>query len=484
MTLKHNRWNLDSIKDFVNGNFKQGDYSFEKIFNDFKQKYLQSMVFEEEEVYSFRTLRDIKSYFWDINDKFMILKTEGISGAAKSKAMKIGANLSFNGKKFLCPTPANFFRYRHHNKVTLFIEEAEKLFDTSKKQNVGDSELIEYLNGSYEKGNTVPRQNDKNVNQTDEFDPAGETEIGSINSLKGALEKRSVPLQMIKAPKNDLRGNVEVPPETDSEYSKARDKMYFCGLLNYKKFEKALLEVKNNYGLQNREWILTKPYVALASCISPELEKQIGQFIARKFLIRDDSFDSESWEILMCDTLIELFCSKEESQFISTAFIKNRFASKIGGDYSKISSHKITKIICSLGLIDYKTRSSSGTERGFEVDFFKLSEILIRNDWINKEELLKKVSEVSECQITDDKINKWYTDTFLTLDTFNEEEEEISDTLTDRTLYSGVGGVVKPKLLDQFPKLTSKEKKIIAEQNLTEEQILTYLKNRDKPKNE
>lgn len=438
MTLKNNRWSLNSIKDFVNGKLNPEDYSFKKVFKKFKQFYDLSMVYEENEVYSFKSLRDMKSYFWDINDKFLIIKKEGISGTAKSKSMKIGANLSFNGKKFLCPTPANFFRYRHHNKATLFIEEAEKLFDTSKKQNIGDSELIEYLNGSYEKGNVVPRQNDKNINQTDEFDPAGETEIGSINPLRGALEKRSIPLQMIKAPKKDSRGNVEVPPEIDPEYSRARDMMYICSLLNYKEFEKALGEVKNNYGLQNREWILAKPYVALASCISPELEKQIGEFIARKFTIRDDSFDSESWERIMADVLLEIFSEREETQFISTNHIKSRFLFKLGGDYNKISTHKISKLINTLGFSDYKTRDTTGTERGYEINFWKLSEILIRNDWIIKEELLKKVSELSEvsskCHITDDKINKWLSDTFLTLDTSNKKEEEISDTIINKEI--------------------------------------------------
>ncbi|MFH1585794.1 MAG: hypothetical protein ABIB79_03440 [archaeon] len=424
MTLKHNRWSLSSIKQFTKGEYDKEDFIFKNVFNEFKEKYVTSMVYEEEEVYSFRSLRDLKSYFWDINDKFLILKSEGISGTAKSKNMKIGANLSFNGKKFLCPTPANFFRYRHNNKSTLFVEEAEKLFDTSKKKNVGDSELVEYLNGSYEKGNTVPRQNDKNINQTDEFDPAGETEIGSINPLKGALEKRSIPLQMIKAPKNDVRGNVEIPPETDPEYCNARDKAYICGLLNYKKFEKSLKEAKNIYGLRNREWILAKPYVALASCISPELEKKIGNFISRKFVIRDDSFDSESWERIMAEVLIEIFSEKEEFRFISTKHIKGKFLSKLGGDYNKLSSQKINGLVDTLGFSDFKGRNSDRTDRGYEIGFWKLSEILIRNDWVSKEEIIKKLSNLSVCPITEDKINKWYSDNFRTKDKLNLTEQE------------------------------------------------------------
>jgi len=439
ITLKNNRWGLKSIKDFTKGKIKKEDYTFEIVFNEFKKKYDKSMVLDNDGWYSLLTLRDIKSYFWDLNDKFIIIKHEGISGTAKSKGMKIGANLSFNGKKFLCPTPANFFRYRHHNKATISIEEAERLFDQSKKQSVGDSELVEYLNGSYEKGNTVPRQNDKNINQTDEFDPAGDTAIGSINPLKGALEKRSITLNMIKASKNDPRGNVEIPSETDKEYCDARNKAYICGLLNYRDYEKALNKVENNYGLANREWLISKPLIALASCISEELEKQIGDFISSRFIIRDDFFDESSWERIMARVLIEIFCIRKDSFFISTNQIKDKFIQRIEGDY-KVSPHKITKIINKLGFLDYNTRDTTGSQRGYEISFTKLCEILIRNDWIGKENILKIVSEVSDCQFTEDKISKWYTDTFLTLDTFNKKNKEVPDTSDTLALYSeGVG---------------------------------------------
>lgn len=437
MTLKTNRWSLNSINDFCKGNIKE--VSFSKVYNSFKEKYNSSMVYENKIWYKFNSLWDFATYFHDLIDKFLFIKQEGISGTAKSKTMKISANLSFNGKKFLCPNPANFFRYRHHNKATLMIEEAERLFDQTRKGNSADSELVEYLNGSYEKGNSVPRQNDKNINQTDEFDPAGFTRIGSISPLKGALEKRSVPLHMIKAPAKDPRGNVEVPTETDENYIESRNLAYLCSLFNYKKFEKSLKDVENKYNLANRQWVVAKPLIALAKCISPELEKEIGEFISIQFNIRDDSFDEESWERVLSRDLVKIFCKQEGEYFSSVEEIKNRFSSSITGDY-KISNTKVGMLMSKLGFSDFKA-NPTGTQRGYRFTFFKLVEILTRQEWLNIKNINKIVSEVSECKFTKESIGKWYSDTYHTPYTIkeeNEDNEKPSDTTDTLTLVSEV----------------------------------------------
>ncbi len=437
MTLKKSRWSLKSIKEFHQKNYNKENYSFKEVFESLKKHYSNSMVYEDKMWYEFRALRDLKTYYWDLIDKFLIVKAEGKTGSAKSKGMKIGANLSFNGKKFLCPTPANFFRYRHNNKATIFIEEAERLFDHSKKQSVGDSELVEYLNGSYEKGNTVPRQNDKNISQTDEFDPSGETEIGSIKPLKGALEKRSIKNQMVKAIKSDSRGDVEIPTETDFLYQKTRDMAYICGLLNYKKYEEKLLNLKNKFGLANREWALAKPYLALANCIDPKLEKNIGEFLLKSFRNRDSSLDVDSWEIKLAKCLVEYYSMREGPQFLPTNELTSSFSEVITGDY-KISSIKVGMMMNTLGFSDF--RDSTGEIRGFKIDFWKVCELLIRQECLSlqsiKNIIQKKVSRLSGCKFTVESIDKWYTDTFLTPYTLKGKS---SDTLTPLTAYRGSG---------------------------------------------
>jgi hypothetical protein len=447
MTLKNSRWELGSIKEFIFNKINKEDFTFKKVYFKFKNFHDDSMVYEHEEWYKLNAIWDVCTYYYDMIDKFLIIKHDGISGAAKSKGMRISANLSFNGKKFLCPNPANYFRYRHHNKGPIGIEEAERLFSNDKKNNAQDSELVEYLNGSYEKGNTVPRQNDKNINQTDEFDPAGFTRIGSIKPLKGALEKRSVPLLMIKANPGDKRGNVEIPTETHPAYKKARNMAYIVGLIRYREYKETLKTVKNNYKLSNREWLISKPILAMAHCIDEGLEKEIGKFLEKLFIIRDDSVDDSSWKMQLAKILLQVYCQHRDNEFKTTDSLKEILQERINaisdGKVWKISSNKLGNLMGELSLGNLKCRNTTGTKRGYRLDFFTICSILLRNELMTIEDIKNKVSEVSNCQYKDDKIMEWYSDTYLTNKKNKKVVSKSSDNLTDLTLHREGRGVTK-----------------------------------------
>lgn len=427
MTLSDNRWELESIRNFVN-NKDPDQVTFKNVHESFKKHYTEGMAYEESEWYDLNALFDQLSYFHDLIDRIVIIKHEGPSGSAKSKGMKISTNLAFNGKKFLKPTPATFFRYRNHNKAMLCIEEAEKLFDDSKKQTSSDNELVEYLNGSYEKGNTVPRQNDKNINQTDEFDPFGFTRIGSIKPLKGALEKRSITNYMIKASKKDPRGNVEVPTEKDPGYVLSRNLAYLNGLRNYKILIKSLAEVKNKYGLSNRQWLVSRPLVALAKCVDPKLEERIGNFLSKLFDRRDNVLDEKSWEVKLSYILLDEFSNSKEDCFVSKIKLKNLFNEQA---QTNLSSNKITSLMAKLGFSMFDGRNSTHTERGYCIGFFKVVEILVRNEFLRIEDITqfigKKVSTLSVCPFTVDEIKEWYTDTFTDTSNINVSVTDNSD---------------------------------------------------------
>jgi len=98
----------------------------------------------------------------------------------------------------------------------------------------------------------------------------------------------------------------------------------------------------------------------------------------------------------------------------------------------------MTKLMNSLGFSDYKTRNSKGDERGYEMNFQKVCEILFRQNFLTLEIIQKKVSEVSDCQYNEDKIREILSDTSLTTDTFENTPKDFSDNLTDKTLFRGV----------------------------------------------
>ncbi len=437
MSLKNNRWSLQSINQFILG--KSPKISLKFVFLKFKESYDSAMVFESPEMYELNALWDLCTYFSDVLDKYPIIKHEGLSGTAKSKGMKISANQSFNGKKFLCPTPANFFRYRHNNKATLYIEEAERLFDDSKKRSSGDSELVEYLNGSYEKGNTVPRQDKDDISVTLEFDPSGFSRIGSIKPLQGALQSRSIPLHMIKAPQNDKRGNVEIGAENDIQFQQKRDFAYISALQNYAQFMLSLKNVKNHYNLHNRQWMMSKSLLALAHVIDSNLESRIGGFIFQLYNIQDRVFDEKSWETVLAGLLIDFSCQKKDPFFVSNENLNTIFLEQlrnISDQQYNISVNKVSRMMSDLGFSNFRCTSSDGSRRGYgNLDFFKISGILIRNDILNIQNILKIVSNASNCQIADEKIHKWHFDTFGIEISQCVNASNFSDTLTDTTLY-------------------------------------------------
>jgi len=422
MTLKNNRW----------GDFKEllqsdKDVSYKEAYELFKMIYNQNMVFENPLDYEFCPLWDLATYHHDLIDKSLFIKREAPTGGGKSKAMKISSNLSFNGRKWLKPTPANFFRYRNCNKSTIYIEEAEKLFD-DKNKNSSDNELVEYLNGSYEKGNFVPRQNDKDVNKTDEFDPFGFTQIGSIKPLKGALEKRSITIMQVKARVDDIKGISEIPSEHDNLYVLARKQAYVSSLLHYKDFLKAMNNITNDYNLSNREWLVSKPLIALAFCIDLYLSERIGKYLFNKFSSRDvGAVDELSWKYILAETLIKITCQSKEEIFTSNESLRMVFAENPNiGEYTKISPKAITTLMKELGF--ESSRNTLGDKRGFYLSFVKVCDIVFRNQNLTIQEIKNKVSEVSNRQFIDEDIDKICSDTYLTDKGNIKKASEISDT--------------------------------------------------------
>lgn len=465
MTLKKQRWDKNEIKNFI---YSGANFDYVDVFNNFLKIYQENMVFENPIDYEFNVIWDMLTYHQDLIDKALIIKKEGISGSAKSKGMKISSNISFNGRKWVKPNPANFFRYRNKNKSTIYIEEAERLFDETKKKQNGDDELVEYLNASYEKGNFVPRQNKENPDLTDEFDPFGFTQIGAIKPIKGALNKRSITQIHIKAKKTDNRGNTEIEPEHNSLFVSARSKMYIASLLNYKLFLKNLEEVKNNSAMSNREWVLSKPIIALAKCIDNTLAIRIEEYLASNFKIRDENIEQNSWEEILAEALIKKACiNKPESyNFYSIFELKQSFDTKlrtIDPEAKLISSNALSRILADLGLKNFRGRNSGGSDRGLTISFFKLCEILVRNEKVTIQEIVKNVSDVSNCQISVDKLHKWFTDTFTDINNNNASNNKNSDALTHLTHYSGG----TPKKIEDFEEFLNHSKEQEADNQIT-----------------
>ena len=75
-----------------------------------------------------------------------------------------------------------------------------------------------------------------------------------------------------------------------------------------------------------------------------------------------------------------------------------------------------------LGFTDFATRNSAGTKRGYNLDFPKICEILVRQEWLSIKMIKKIVSEMSECQYIFDKDSNNLFDITLTSDVKEEKQ--------------------------------------------------------------
>ena len=120
-------------------------------------------------------------------------------------------------------------------------------------------------------------------------------------------------------------------------------------------------------------------------------------------------------------------------EFISTEDIRVVWTHKDKMDNKVFKMHNrgVGKIMSKLGFTDFATRNSAGTKRGYNLDFPKICEILVRQEWLSIKMIKKIVSEMSECQYIFDKDSNNLFDITLTSDV---KEEKPSDVLTDLTL--------------------------------------------------
>lgn len=441
MNIK-NRWSLKGIKETTIQGLK---YTLKDVYQEIYREYKKHLYYEKEEWYILDTVWDIATYLQPLFDKFLFLKHEGVSGSAKSKGMKLSSNITFNGRKWTAPTPANFFRYRHFTKATIYIEEAERLFD-SKGQN--QDLLVEYLNASYERGNYVPRQNDKDLNKTEEFDPCGFLRIGAINPLSGATEKRSLTKYMVKAPKNAPQGQTEVGSIED--YQVIRDMLYNAALNAYDDVKKAYKEIKNTFGIHNREWTIIKPLLAVAYCIEPTICNTIASFVKEKFIQRDDEVNEDSWEHKLLIAFIKQSAINQD--FISNEEILSAYQKEIQDTEKRTKIHNVVSLSKKIDFHQYKGHNSAKTKRGYNVSFEKVVLTAIRNQRITEIELKKLVSEVSEPSVKGlimDKIksirakNKelfsdTFTDAFFNKANPSVKSEQVTDTSDGQDAFSEV----------------------------------------------
>lgn len=323
------RWKLLSIYDYLQG--KTAPPSGKKIFDTIRYQYEKYLYFASPEWYDIRALWDMGTYFFMLFYYYPLAELRGMKGTAKTKIFAISRGFTFNATEEMTnPSEATLFHETAERRPTKYIDEAEKLF-TIQNGKVMSDPRADLLNASYKYTGTVPRMEkvgNKFVKISYSVYSPGM--IGSINGLFGATEDRALVQTTTKAPKGDLRANIE-PNPNDKVFEETRNQLYIYALTA----SPSVKEIYNTLeieGLEARELFLWKPILAIAKAIDGELFKRVLAFAKQEAVIKSlDSIaeDSQEWRLL---TLAMEILKSDDKVLIRE--IVNRWKIRFGEAYA------------------------------------------------------------------------------------------------------------------------------------------------------
>lgn len=370
------RYSLELINKFVSGeDFQINGLS---LFKKIRALYEKYCAFPEEEWYDIHALWDIGTYFFMLFSNYPINELRGIKGSGKTKVMTISSFISFNGTPVMIdPSESTLFRETNDNRPTKYIDEAEKLFAYNKITNKFEGDCrAELLNGSYQKGSCVPRQ-EKVGNKfiTKWFYCYSPTMIGSIQGLYGATESRALTHITTKNSKTDKRGNTEpTDDENQKIWQEIRNDLFVFGLLNWKKIEEDYLKMKNSNikNIEARNLQLWKPLLTIAKTIDKTLYETVEKFAIKLSTQQVNDLISEGSVEDSILTIVYQMLKKNDK--IYTNDIRLQFNRDCEKEYDKLSKKSKT-ISSKLDMLGFKQYRDFDSNKG---SFFKITHKIFR----------------------------------------------------------------------------------------------------------
>lgn len=331
------RWSLTKIQEWVYAT-KTRQYPTltpQQLFNKIKEQLQKYIWFDDQHYYDILPLWIIGTYCYQIFTAYPYINLWGLKNTGKTKVMDLTNILAFNSASFVNMSVASLFRIIELDNPTLFIDEAENLWQPQQKGDDETSEIVACLNAGWMKGKQVPRVEKIDGEQTIvKFKVYCPKMLASIKGLKGALDSRCIRIIMIR-PRGQASSQLWAE-ENDSELLAIRNEIYPFILSNWSMIKAYYsgvgLELKNSFGIDNRDWQIWKPLLCIAKLVSDDLVRSVGEWAYDECEFnKDDSIDEESWDNKIFTGLQNLVQSEDQVKY-SVAMIKeavdNEFVEK------------------------------------------------------------------------------------------------------------------------------------------------------------
>lgn len=372
------RWSLTKAKEWID-NPDSSVKSAKELFESIKQEFKKYVWFDEEQYYNILPLWVLGTYFFPLFTTFPYVNLWGMKNTGKSKVMRLSSILSFNSEVFVNMSVASLFRIVDQNSPTLFIDEAENLWKDNQKKEDDTSEIVALLNAGWMKGNQVPRVEKVDGKQTIlRFDVYCPKMLASIQGLKGALESRCIRVVMLR-PTGEPSSQLWMSDD-DPKLLEIRNNIYPF-VLNSWGVVKAYYDgegsqVKNEFGLDNRDWQIWKPLLAIASLISPELVKEVGNWAFQECdKNKEDDIVEDDWDSNIVKAISglvkesKLYYVSDIKAAVDAFYIERTVLDSSGKEVilyrkDRPSGKYIGRFFLRMGLGKYKHRGGAG-KRGY-----------------------------------------------------------------------------------------------------------------------
>ena len=361
-----NRWSVTSLNYFVEGN---GKSDLVGTFNKIEKLLKNYLDLGNDSLYKVLALWIIGTYTYRQFKAFPYVNINGLMNSGKSKVLELCSLLSFNGELLMNSTPAYIIRSIHDNCASIFLDEAERLKDST---NTDNQTLILMLNSGYKLGPGIGKMNmnnkDKNWSQS-KYDPYSPKMIAGINNVAETLVSRSINITLIATDNVEIKNN-EIDPDLEI-FREIRDGLYLSIMENFKLIKEAYNEITED-SISARNWEVWKPIVTIALVIdelrnddNPLLYSEVIEFAKSQIkIVREISEETQTAiQLLMClKKMIE--SDNTDESFYANENIKEYLIKNHSDDFSWLREKSISKYL------GPTLRKTGVTNKGSEVRWY------------------------------------------------------------------------------------------------------------------
>jgi hypothetical protein len=272
------RWSIVSLRAFLNNGQRPNDLltTYTQIL-DTLNLYLD---LGNETIYKVTALWIIGTYFYRQFKAYPYYNINGLMNSGKSKMLELCSLIAFNGELLMGSTPAFIIRSINDNCSSIFLDEAEKLKDTS---NPDSQTLILMLNSGYKAGAKIGKMtvasNNKGWNQS-RYDPYSPKMVAGINNISDTLVSRSINLTLIASENTEIK-NREIQSDF-KVFSDIRDGLYWSVLTDFQLVREVYATLYEE-SITGRNWEVWKPILTLA-CVLDEVRGDNEPIIYQEIL--------------------------------------------------------------------------------------------------------------------------------------------------------------------------------------------------------